>query len=155
MKGSPKVYTDENGNYHREDGPAIVGASGLEEWYLHGRRHRVGGPAHISPVIKCWFVEDRRHRVDGPAIERNNGENEWFINDLRHREDGPAVDFPDTRQWYLKGRRHRIDGPCIEVLLEDGTWSGSCYAFRGVMYDTKQEFEQVIMLWKEAQVQGL
>ena len=41
-----KVYADGtkewyiNGEYHREDGPAIEWADGYKEWYLNGKLHR-------------------------------------------------------------------------------------------------------------------
>jgi hypothetical protein len=48
-----------NGKLHREDGPAVEGASGSKYWYLNGKLHR----------------------EDGPAIERANGSKAWYLND--------------------------------------------------------------------------
>jgi hypothetical protein len=47
-----------NGNYHREDGPAIIYHTGNKYWYLNGKRHR----------------------EDGPAWEGYNGDKEYYLN---------------------------------------------------------------------------
>ena len=65
-----------NDRWHREDGPAVILASGEKGWWLNGERHREDGPA-----VECvdgdtmWFRHGRLHREDGPAVEatRNDG----------------------------------------------------------------------------------
>jgi hypothetical protein len=75
-------YRNEQGDLHREDGPAIEGYNGYKEWFLNGIRHR----------------------EDGPAVEYSDGDKWWFINGIRHREDGPAVEYSDGyKEWYLNG----------------------------------------------------
>jgi len=46
-----------DGNFHRENGPAIENADGTKQWYFHGKRHR----------------------EDGPAIEWANGDKGWWL----------------------------------------------------------------------------
>jgi hypothetical protein len=58
-------YRNEQGQRHREDGPAI-------EW---------------NDGSKYWFINGKYHREDGPAIEYPNGNKEWWINGLRYLED--------------------------------------------------------------------
>ena len=53
-----KIWYNENGRYHREDGPAIEYAS----W------------------IKAWLINGNLHREDGPAYEGANGYKEYWIN---------------------------------------------------------------------------
>jgi hypothetical protein len=53
-----------NGEYHREDGPAIEYSNGSKEWYLNG---------------KC-------HRVDGPACEYSKGDKYWYLNGIHYTE---------------------------------------------------------------------
>jgi len=61
-----KIWSLPNGNFHRENGPAIVYANGT----------------------KKWFINDELHREDGPAIEWNDGGKEWWIKgNLIYRED--------------------------------------------------------------------
>ena len=78
-------YKDQDGRFHREDGPAI-------EW-LDG--------------TKAWYINGKFHRTDGPAIEWKSGTKEWYLNGKRHREDGPAVEKSNgVRQWYLNGKQY-------------------------------------------------
>lgn len=52
-----KMWYNEQGQYHRTDGPAIEWTSGT----------------------KCWYQMGLRHRTDGPAIEWPDGEKGWYI----------------------------------------------------------------------------
>ena len=54
-----KYWCNEDGLYHREDGPAVEYKDGTKEWHFRG---------------KC-------HRLDGPAWIHYNGDTDWFIND--------------------------------------------------------------------------
>ena len=47
-----------NGQFHREDGPAIEYFDGTQEWFLNGQ----------------W------HREDGPAVEYPSGSTAWWLN---------------------------------------------------------------------------
>jgi len=54
--------------------------SGIKQWRLNGKVHRVDGPAIIYPKgTKDWYVNGKLHRVDGPAIEWFNGWKVWFV----------------------------------------------------------------------------
>jgi hypothetical protein len=71
--GTVRFY-NENGQLHREDGPAIEycksKAGGGNRWYLNGKKHRVDGPAvtHADGTTE-WWLNGQRHRMDGPAFE--------------------------------------------------------------------------------------
>lgn len=59
-----EVYEDENGNFHRESGPAVINENGDKHWYLHGKLHRIDGPAiewskHGSKKINQWWIEGK------------------------------------------------------------------------------------------------
>ena len=72
-----KYWKLPNGQYHREDGPAIEYANGTKFWYRNDQRHREDGPAiERANGNKCWYINDELHRIDGPAIECANGYNE-------------------------------------------------------------------------------
>ena len=68
MENKPTCEVDENrsqrwylnGQYHREDGPAIEHLNGCKAWYLYGKCHRLDGPAVI------WF----------------DGHVNWYVNDI-------------------------------------------------------------------------
>jgi hypothetical protein len=79
-----KVWRNEQGQLHREDGPAIEWANGGKYWYLNGKRHR----------------------EDGPALEYIDGSKSWYLNGQLHREDGPAVEYAyGDKYWYLNGEK--------------------------------------------------
>jgi hypothetical protein len=69
---------------------------------IKGYYSNVSGPAIIDSC-KEWFVDGKRHRVGGPAIEYFNGEKIWYQNDLLHREDGPAVVDTSGKAYFLYG----------------------------------------------------
>ncbi len=45
--GTKRYYV--NGQFHREDGPAVEYTNGTKEYYVNGKRHREGGPAIEHP----------------------------------------------------------------------------------------------------------
>ena len=50
-------YKNENGQFHRLNGPAIEYPYGTKEWYINGRLHREDGPAKIwgNGVTEYWL----------------------------------------------------------------------------------------------------
>ncbi len=138
-----------NGQYHREDGPAIEHSNGKREWYLHGIRHRETGPAVVIPysdsigffnklcnsirewffgyeiknAVEKWYFHGVLHRDDGPAIIYDGGAKLWYQNGKLHRLDEPAVVFcGGTKEWYLNGLLHREDGPAVEHANGTHEW---------------------------------
>ena len=67
-EGTVKWY-NENGQLHREDGPAVEYADGGRQWYLN----------------------DQLHREDGPAIEWANGTVEWWLHGVKYPPTGPIM----------------------------------------------------------------
>jgi hypothetical protein len=51
------VYNNENGEFHRTDGPAIERHNGYKAWYKNGKRHREDGPARIfsDDDVEYWL----------------------------------------------------------------------------------------------------
>ena len=55
---------------------------GNKRWMLNGEFHREDGPAvEQKNGTKAWLINGRYHREDGPAVECDNGTKEWYIND--------------------------------------------------------------------------
>jgi antitoxin component YwqK of YwqJK toxin-antitoxin module len=79
--------------------------SGTKEWLLDGEFHREDGPAiEYSSGTKEWYLNGELHREDGPAVEEPDGTKYWFLNGKLHREDRPAIEHPNgTKHWYLNG----------------------------------------------------
>jgi len=46
-----------NGQRHRLDGPAYIGADGYQAWWVNGQLHRLDGPARIyADGRREWWV---------------------------------------------------------------------------------------------------
>lgn len=80
-----EYWRDENGNLHREDGPAVTFKDGTSFWYRN----------------------NELHREDGPAIIRPDGTKEWYLNHERHCDYGPAIihrpDIIGGESWCIEG----------------------------------------------------
>ena len=81
-KFSEIEYRNENGEKHREDGPAVIYSDGTQCWCKNGKLHREDGPAAIySNGTQCWYKNDKLHRENGPAVIYPNGRKEWWESD--------------------------------------------------------------------------
>ncbi len=124
-------WRDKRGQYHRDDGPAIIEVDGTQHWYQHGEIHRDDGPARVElNGSQKWLYRGQLHRDDGPAVISPDGYQAWYQNGECHRDDGPAVIKSDgTRWWYQHDKRHRDDGPAI--MRADGAqlwfWHGDLH----------------------------
>ena len=106
------LVVDKNGNkrwyandqLHREDGPAIEWAIGLQEWYF--KNIFVGYGDHPNPEL--WARLTSTEVNGGPLLNGCivflRGDKFWYKDDKLHREDGPAVEFADgIKGWCLHG----------------------------------------------------
>jgi hypothetical protein len=76
-----------NGNYHKEDGPAVEFNDGTKVWYQNGLVHREDGPAveYGNNESKEWWIEGKivskdqfnkllaKKRIDKINTFTNNG----------------------------------------------------------------------------------
>lgn len=109
IENGDRIWRDETGAAHRNDGPAAEWANGYKAWYNRGKRHRENGPAveHANAHYKEWWVHGKPHRIDGPAIERTNRYNAWYIYGELHRVDGPAMEWVNgDKQWWIRGKEY-------------------------------------------------
>jgi hypothetical protein len=83
-----------------------IDKDGTKEWFLNGEFHREDGPAvEWIDGSKFWYKDGKEHREDGPAVEWHDGNKEWFLNDKSHRVDGPAIECADGhKEWYLNDK---------------------------------------------------
>jgi hypothetical protein len=100
----------QNGQLHREDGPAIILADGGERWYLNGQLHRTSGPSLTDDEVTAWYYHGLMHREGGPAvIYHSTGYEMWYQNGKLHRTDGPAEIFDDgTIVWWLNHNKFKF-----------------------------------------------
>ena len=108
-----KIWRNESGELHREDGPAVETSGGNKFWYIHDKLHREDGPAVERRDGSCdWYFKGLRHRNGGPALINPDGSTEWHLNGKMHRTDGPAVERADgTKKWYENGKLLREEIP--------------------------------------------
>ena len=65
---------------HRLGGPAFT-SSGMSSWYQNGQLHREDGPAiEFATGGEEWYQNGKLHRVDGAAINWANGTKSWYLN---------------------------------------------------------------------------
>ncbi len=63
-------YHNENGELHREDGPAYEDKHGY----------------------KVWLIKGKYHREDGPAFEYTDGDVEYWLNDIEYSKEDYEVE---------------------------------------------------------------
>jgi len=82
-----------------------VHKNGDKYWYLNGQYHREDGPAiEYANGTKFWYIHNDYHREDGPAAEHANGDKFWYLNGELHRKNGPAIEYATgAKHWYLNG----------------------------------------------------
>lgn len=127
--------SDENGNYHNDNGPSYVEYDFVENhpiricYHKHGLPHRIGGPA-VMDFQRSDMSNFRRFVfLNGSEISGVRGDSEivwflqregWYVNGILHRDDGPAdvrydlkrhLPYKSLEEWYKNGLLHRTDGP--------------------------------------------
>ncbi len=127
VKGN-KIWRNKNGDWHRENGPAMEFYWGDTEWWLNGVVHRTDGPAIEGPRSGTqWYISDNLLTEEEfhahpdctawPRMEINKAGNKVWKNKEGQldREDGPAIEgkFRDF-WWYINGELHRVDGAALE-----------------------------------------
>lgn len=126
-----KEWYDEDGKFHREDGPAVILSNGAKFWYKNGKLHREDGPAcEYADGTKEWLLNGIEYtekeflaKMNLPFID-NKGNKFWYNKEGKyHREDGPAVIWKDgSKTWYKDGLPHRDDGPAVEDIIDGPAW---------------------------------
>ena len=52
-----RISINDEGQLHRENGPAIIYPGGTKEYFLNGKRHRIDGPAieYRGKDFEYWY----------------------------------------------------------------------------------------------------
>jgi len=54
-------------------------------WYLNGEFHREDGPAvEWANGDKAWYFKNKNHRLNGPAVMRANGVKAWWVDGIQY-----------------------------------------------------------------------
>lgn len=79
-----KYYFNDETQFHRDDGPAIIHKDGSKSWYVNGEANDPKNPSvFFANGIFLWY-RFNHHRSDGPSEVRPNGYKEWY-------EDGSII----------------------------------------------------------------
>ncbi len=83
-----KEWYDSESQLHRDDGPAIECLNGDREWYVHGQRHRINGPAieRSGKTILIWYNYGLKHRDGGEPAVRTSFGYEWYQNGVEYKK---------------------------------------------------------------------
>jgi len=127
-----QYWKNKEGQYHREDGPAIIFVWGTKDWYINGKHHREDGPAvEFADGNKSWYLngilyteENWKKELEKPKCETDiDGNKFWYKECKLHREDGPAFEKTDgCKSWWINGNLHREDGPAVEFADGNKSW---------------------------------
>lgn len=61
------VVRNGHGEYHRENGPAVIFPDGRQGWYRNGQLHRDDGPAIIRPDGRReWLIKGKFQKSVAP-----------------------------------------------------------------------------------------
>ena len=85
-------WRNEDGQFHRLDGPAVESTNGDKFWHKNGRLH-------------C---------LDGPAIEWSNGNKLWYIEDVKYTEEAFNTKIKTT----CEGKTVEVDGIKYKLVKE-------------------------------------
>lgn len=140
---SVEYYDIDGKTYHRENGPSNIQYCilkgerylELEEYFFHGKRHRIDGPAkihydkHSNITKECYYNNNKLHRTDGPAIVCYKDNKiycfTYMVDNKIHRDDGPAYQTISTNGdiesqiYYKHGVLHR-DNDEPAIIQNDG-----------------------------------
>jgi len=78
-------YFDALGRRHNTQGPSINHNNRTKMWFINGERHRVEGPAFITPIGEIWYYNGMIHRFGGPALTNLEfNRKEYFLYDTQY-----------------------------------------------------------------------
>jgi hypothetical protein len=115
-----KIWKNKEGEYHRDDGPAIEYIDGDKEWFINGKLHREDGPAvEFANGDKIWYKNGKLHREDGPAKEFAAGDKEWWLNG-QFIEDNMGLSAEEQAEQAWKDNNYSKEATDDECQLDSG-----------------------------------
>lgn len=119
-------WLNNNGEVHRDNGPAIVLSNGDTYYYKNGEIHRDYAPAVITRDYACYWQNGEKHRDGGPAefhwvkyggtsYAKNITTKVWYKHGKIHCESGYAIEYSDEYGWNYSGR-YCIEGDVCSFI---------------------------------------
>ena len=85
--------------------------NGNKYWYQNGELHREDGPAmEYANGDKYWYKEGKYHRIDGPAVELANGDKYWYLDNIKYTEAEFKKKMAKNSKGSCEGKIVEIDG---------------------------------------------
>lgn len=123
FKYQEQYYYDQDGCFHRDDGPAIFfpGEEDKGSWWRHGELHRIGG----SAINVNYYQYGLLHREDGPAYQDPKNPNHkqyWLFGKKYSKQEFEqqvncfvpiTVEHEGITYHYLDEMLHGTDGPAM------------------------------------------
>jgi hypothetical protein len=81
-------WTDDDGNLHRDNGPARKWVDGNKEYFQHGIYSRSDGPAFVWGKSYEYIVNGKTHNPHGVAL---------------YRAKKVAIGMPEVKEYWLDG----------------------------------------------------
>ena len=120
-----------------------VDSDGSRYWYLNGQYHREDGPAvEESNGTKYWYLNGMVHREDGPALELDDGSKYWYLNGKKiteaehklrtmanHQQQTDIVEYTDE---YFKGVQSAQDEMKQKIEDKFQLWEQEGYVDKAV-----------------------
>ncbi len=79
------TYTNAQGKFHREFGPAYINAMYDEEaWFYNGVLHNETGWAYRHRKNMVWFKHGKLHNLSGPAVIEGAGPPQFWIDGVKY-----------------------------------------------------------------------
>ena len=86
--------------------------NGTKFWFKNGEYHREDGPAiEYDDGNKVWFLNGKCHRIDGPACEYSNGDKSWYLNGKQYIE----AEFKKEISKIAKNSKAPCEGKIVEI----------------------------------------
>lgn len=78
-----KTYYNDDGQIHREDGPALIYPNGCTEHWINGEyasNYELGAPDVVDEGGVTWWHDRQHHSINRPANDYPNGQKLWLDN---------------------------------------------------------------------------
>jgi hypothetical protein len=102
---------NKNDNWHSfNDEPAKIFEDGTKAWCCNGDYHRENNPAIITLLgTMLWFKYGKRHNENGPAVIFPDGYVEYFVDGVKLTEDEFYKAYPNAKRFdkdAFKSQKH-------------------------------------------------
>lgn len=143
-QNAKEIHRNPQGQYHKEDCPAVILKNGIWMYFCNGSLHNRNGPAITNlGNLNIYIINNQIHRWGGPAISINGHEQYW-VNGIQYDENdyynlseekicnnGRNKIIEYKNPW---GMLHRSDGPAYIEKNDNGEILCEAYYILGQLH---------------------